>query len=62
MKLCACWRSASSCRVRIVLTLKDLQVEQVFVHLARSEQHAPAYQAINPQAACPLSCWTAERS
>jgi maleylacetoacetate isomerase len=55
MKLYTYWRSTSSYRVRIALALKDIEAEQVFVHLVRNggEQHAPDYRAINPQGRLP---------
>ena len=55
MKLYTYWRSTSSYRVRIALTLKGLEAEQAFVHLVRNggEQNAPEYRAINPQGRVP---------
>ena len=55
MKLYTYWRSTSSYRVRIALALKEIEAEQVFVHLVRNggEQNAPDYRAINPQGRVP---------
>jgi maleylacetoacetate isomerase len=50
------WRSSAAYRVRIALNLKRLAYQQVPVHLVRDggQQHAPAYQALNPQQLVPL--------
>ncbi len=55
MKLYTYWRSTSSYRVRIALTLKGLKAEQAFVHLVRDggEQHAAEYRSLNPQGRVP---------
>lgn len=55
MKLYTFFRSSASYRVRIALNLKDLNYEQVPIHLRRGggEQLSPAYKAINPQALVP---------
>jgi maleylacetoacetate isomerase len=55
MKLYTYWRSTSSYRVRIALALKEIEPEQVFVHLVRNggEQHALGYRAVNPQGRLP---------
>jgi maleylacetoacetate isomerase len=55
MKLYGYWRSTSSYRLRIALSLKGLSPEQIPVHLVRGggEQKLPAYRAINPQARLP---------
>ena len=55
MKLYTYWRSTSSYRVRIALSLKGVEAEQVFVHLIRNggEQNAASYRAINPQGRVP---------
>ncbi|RZJ43204.1 MAG: maleylacetoacetate isomerase [Brevundimonas sp.] len=47
------FRSTASWRVRIVLNLKGLVAEQVFHHLRKGEQRAPAYLALNPQGLLP---------
>ena len=56
LRLYTYWRSSAAYRVRIGLNLKGLHCEQVPVHLVRDggEQHAPAYQAINPQELVPV--------
>lgn len=53
LKLYGYFRSSASCRVRIALNLKDLAYQSVPVHLARGEQRAPAYLAINPAGLVP---------
>jgi len=49
------FRSSAAYRVRIVLGLKDLDYDQVAIHLVRNggEHHAPSYLAINPQGLVP---------
>ncbi|WP_243049997.1 maleylacetoacetate isomerase [Dyella sp. RRB7] len=49
------WRSSAAYRVRIALNLKGLAYETQPVHLVRDggEQHAPEFQALNPQALVP---------
>ncbi|WP_430391408.1 maleylacetoacetate isomerase [Dyella sp. 20L07] len=49
------WRSSAAYRVRIALNLKGLAYESRAVHLVNNggEQHAPAYQALNPQQLVP---------
>ena len=53
MRLHGYFRSAASWRVRIALGLKGLTATDVFHHLRRDEQRAPAYLAINPQGLVP---------
>ena len=55
LQLYSYFRSSASYRVRIALNLKGLPYTTVPVHLLHSggEQHAPAYQAINPTALVP---------
>lgn len=53
MKLYGYWRSTSSYRLRIALALKDIEVEQAFVHLVRGEQKSETYRALNPQGRVP---------
>lgn len=49
------WRSSAAYRVRIALNLKGLAYETRPVHLVDhgGEQHAPDYQALNPQELVP---------
>lgn len=49
------WRSSAAYRVRIALNLKQLDYAARPVHLVREggEQHASAYQALNPQELVP---------
>ncbi len=51
LRLYSYWRSSAAYRVRIALNLKQLAHEIVPVHLVNNggEQHAPAYQELNPQ-------------
>jgi len=56
LKLYTYYRSSAAYRVRIVLNLKGLAWEPVFVHLRRGggEQFKPDYVALNPQALVPI--------
>lgn len=47
------FRSGASYRVRIALNLKGVDYADVFHHLRKGEQNAPAYMALNPQALLP---------
>lgn len=47
------FRSSAAFRTRIALNLKGLKPEQVFVHLRKNEQTAPAYLKLNPQGLVP---------
>lgn len=55
LKLYNYFRSSASFRVRIALTLKQLEYEDIPVHLVRDggEQYASAYQEVHPQALVP---------
>jgi maleylacetoacetate isomerase len=53
IKMYGFWRSAASFRVRVALNLKGLAFEETMIDLDAGEQHAPAYTALNPQAALP---------
>ena len=55
MKLYTFFRSSASYRVRIALSLKGLDYEQVPIHLRRGggEQFSPSYRAVNPQSLVP---------
>jgi maleylacetoacetate isomerase len=48
------FRSSASYRLRIALNLKGLKPERRFVHLAKGEQRAADYKALNPQGFVPL--------
>jgi maleylacetoacetate isomerase/maleylpyruvate isomerase len=47
------YRSSAAYRVRIGLALKGIAYEQLSVHLAKGEQRAPEYLALNPQGFVP---------
>jgi len=53
MKLYTYHASSGAYRVRIALNLKDIKPEMLFVDLTKSQQHDPAYAAINPQQLVP---------
>ncbi|MEK9969632.1 MAG: maleylacetoacetate isomerase [Ferrovibrio sp.] len=54
MLLYGYFRSSAAYRVRIALNLKGLSYEQTFVHLAKLEQLAEGFAAINPQKLLPV--------
>jgi len=55
MKLYTYFRSSAAYRVRIALNLKDIEAEQVPIHLTKDggQQRMPTYLAKNPQALVP---------
>jgi maleylpyruvate isomerase len=53
MKVFGYFRSSAAYRVRIALNLKGLAYEYVPVHLAKGEQYAEAYRAVNAQQLVP---------
>jgi maleylacetoacetate isomerase len=53
MQLYTFWRSQAAFRVRIVLGLKGLEAEMVYVDLIKNEQAAPRYQKLNPSMLLP---------
>jgi maleylacetoacetate isomerase/maleylpyruvate isomerase len=53
LKLYTYFRSSAAFRVRIVLNLKGLVYQPVFVHLPKGEHRAPDYAAVNRQALVP---------
>ncbi len=53
MKLYGYWRSSAAYRVRIAVGLKGLEVEHVYVDLARGEQQSEEYGRLNPQRIVP---------
>ena len=53
IKMYGYWRSIAAFRVRAALNLKGLAYEEQMIDLNKGEQYAPAYRAINPQAALP---------
>ena len=54
MKLFGYFRSSAAYRVRIALNLKQLDYEQVSVHLARGKQYEPDYAAVSAQNLVPV--------
>ena len=54
LKLYTYWRSSAAYRVRIALNLKGLAYESAPVHLAKDEQHADGFHAVNPQELIPV--------
>jgi maleylacetoacetate isomerase len=54
MLLYGYFRSSAAYRVRIALNLKRLAYDQTFVHLAKLEQLAESFAAINPQKLLPV--------
>jgi len=53
IKVYGFWRSIATFRVRVALNLKGLPFEEEMIDLLKGEQYAPAFRAINPQAALP---------
>ncbi len=53
MKLYGYFRSSAAYRIRIVLNLKGLDHERVYVHLRLGEQLQPGYLELNPQGKVP---------
>ena len=47
------YRSQASFRVRIALNYKGIARNDVFLHLEKGDQYAPAYKALNPQMVVP---------
>jgi maleylpyruvate isomerase len=54
MLLYGYFRSSAAYRVRIALNLKGLAYDQTFVHLAKLEQLAEGFAAVNPQRLLPV--------
>jgi maleylpyruvate isomerase len=48
------WRSSAAYRVRIVLNLKEIVAEPLFVRLAKGDQHSEAYRRLNPAGLVPF--------
>src|SRR5579883_2729143 len=55
VKLYSYFRSSAAYRTRIALNLKGIAFETASIHLTRNggEQHAPEFQAVNPQKRVP---------
>lgn len=54
MKLYGFFRSSASYRVRIALSLKDIEYEQVSIRLAKGEQYQAEFASISPQNLVPV--------
>jgi len=53
MKLYGFWRSLATYRVRVALTLKGIEANEVSVNLLQGMQHRDDYKAVNPQSVVP---------
>ncbi|MBI1779692.1 MAG: maleylacetoacetate isomerase [Proteobacteria bacterium] len=53
MKLYGYFRSSAAFRVRIALGLKNLDYENVFIHLRKGDQSTPSFLGHNPQGLVP---------
>ena len=54
MKLYGFWRSLATYRVKVVLALKGIKVDEVSIDLLKGMQHNADYKAVNPQAVVPV--------
>ena len=53
MKLYGFWRSLATYRVKVALSLKGMQAEEVSIDLLKGKQHEQDYLKVNPQAVVP---------
>src|ERR1700680_3510685 len=53
MTLYGFWRSLATYRVRVALSLKGIEAQEVSVNLLKGAQHSADYQAVNPQNVVP---------
>ena len=53
MKLYGFWRSLATYRVKVALSLKGMQAEEVSIDLLKGQQHQQDYLKVNPQAVVP---------
>jgi maleylacetoacetate isomerase len=53
MKLYGFWRSLATFRVKVALSLKGLQAEEVSIDILKGKQHEDSYRALNPQGVVP---------
>jgi maleylacetoacetate isomerase len=53
MKLYGFWRSLASYRVKVAMSLKGVQADEVSIDLLKGEQHQQDYVKVNPQAVVP---------
>jgi len=53
MRLYGFWRSLATYRVRVALTLKGIEANEVSVNLLQGMQHRDDYKAVNPQSVVP---------
>ena len=54
LKLYGYFRSSASYRVRIALSMKELDYEQVSIHLAKGRQYTPEFSQVSPQNLVPV--------
>ena len=54
LKLYGYFRSSASYRVRIALNMKDLEYDQVSIHLAKGRQYTPEFSEVSPQNLVPV--------
>lgn len=54
LKLYDYFRSSAAYRVRIVMNLKGVEAERVYVNLAKGDQHDPAFRALSPVGLVPV--------
>ena len=54
LKLYGYFRSSASYRVRIALSMKGLDYEQVSIHLAKGRQYTPEFSQVSPQNLVPV--------
>src|SRR5215213_12038454 len=53
MKLYGFWRSLATFRVKVALSLKGMQAEEISIDLLKGKQHDESYRAVNPQGVVP---------
>jgi maleylacetoacetate isomerase len=53
MKLYGFWRSLATYRVRVAMSLKGVEAEEISIDLLKGLQHTADYKAVNPQGVVP---------